>query len=133
MNPDERQDLVDTARALIAGLTEVASLGRGLQLNHVLFSGSVILQGTGVGVSQQDWSVPFAMVAVQCASTSGGVTVAADTQANQAPTDGVGVFHVGPDAMMCWPITGRVLTIYGTPGDIVDVAVFSKPMPPSAA
>lgn len=128
---NDPSELVDVARALVAHSTELAELTRGLTLNHVLFSGTVRLGSDGT--YSVDFPVSFASVAVQASATGGDITVAAATRSSTTPTEGEGVWTVGPDAFLCIPMTGNTLTLYGAAGDLVGLAVLSRPQPPSAA
>lgn len=124
-------ELAEWAKGLTAKMTELVSLARSGQLNNVLYSGTIKIPTEGY--KSLDFSVPFASVAVQASATSGDVTVHSAGPENTAPIEGVGLITVAPDGFVCIPLTGNQLTIYGAAGDLVYVAVLSKPVPPSAA
>jgi hypothetical protein len=125
------RELADATRQLTDRMTELTALTRGNHLNNILWSGTVTIPANGFHTF--NFHVPMASVAVQASITAGLVTVVSDPPANPVPVDGPGVYTVGPDAFLCIPMTGRTLTIYGTVGDRVLVAVSSKPWPPAGA
>lgn len=112
-------------------LTEVASLLRGLSQNNVLWSGTVELVG---GQHFLPFTVPAAAVAVANPIDSGAVlTIAAGTPQASAPTQGAGVLRLDPGHAAVLPITGSSITLYGPAGELITLAVFSAPQPPSFA
>ena len=124
-------DLAEALRALAGRITELNELTRGNLVNHVLYSGTVVVGAAGyVSI---DFAIPMASVMIQASGTFGYVTVAAAPPASSAPTSGAGVVAVGPDAMLSVPLTGTVLTVYGTAGDLVYLGVWSRAQPPAGA
>jgi hypothetical protein len=117
--------------------SEVVSLIRGQQANHVLWSGTVGLDANGL--FSMDWQVPMAAVAWWPAVAAGVTTITGDPPAGAAPTNGPGVW-VFPAAVAGAPMPGRIfpalggrLTIYGTASVTVAgmLAVYSKPQNPT--
>jgi hypothetical protein len=114
-------------------LTELGALVRGLSVNNVLFSGTVVIPTAGYA-QLDNFTVSMASVAILAGGTAAGGAVATNAPpANTAPTSGVGVVPVRPGMFVCAPLTGTTLTIYGQPGDTLFVAVSSRPWPPFAA
>lgn len=124
-------DLADALRVLAGRVTELNELTRGNIANHVLHSGTVVVGADGY--VSLDFAIPMASVMVQASDTFGYVTIAAAPPASSPPTSGAGVVAVGPDAMLAVPLTGTVLTVYGTAGDLVYLGVWSRAQPPAGA
>lgn len=102
---------------------------KGLSLNDVLQSGTVLLDANGQ--AELHSSVPYASVGVW--SYGAEVTVTSATAAADAPAYGLGVIPVPAGAAIVWPLTGTSLTIHGTAGELVLVALWSKPQWPMVA
>lgn len=116
-----------SAALILTRITELVGLVRGNVLNHVLYAGSVVLDDNGV--AELGTAVNFATVAVR--DTGGdGLTVTTEPLRESAPGSGTGVILVTD--FLCWPLVGTVLTIYGTPGTVVNVALYADPQPPSS-
>lgn len=115
--------------------SELVSFVRSQQANGVLWSGAVKLDAGGLATF--DYEAPFAAVAFWQDVAAGAVTIATDTPAGAAPTQGPGVYvfpaaggGLVPPARV-FPALGRALTLYGTANAFVGmVAVFSRPQPP---
>jgi hypothetical protein len=107
-----------------ARMTETADLVRGLVLNDVLFSGSVVLDAYG------RWSIsfqaPFAQVAALNPSAA-VLTVTNAPMADSAPPQGSGVAHIPASSFSRRNIAGRAVTLYGTAGTVVDLEVLTRP------
>lgn len=112
--------------------TELLTGLRGLALNDVLWAGTVTLDARGVGTVSN--AVPFASFGVWHRGLAGDLVVVAGTEEGSPPNDGPGVFRdVGPGDALVWPATGSSLTIYGTAGDRVVVALWATLQPPMVA
>lgn len=114
-------------------LTQLMSSLRGLILNNVLWIAEVDFGNVGApdaGSFTRGFSTPFASVAVWNGSTH-LVTIAAEGIQALAPTRGNGVARVNPGRMKCVPMVGTQLSLYGTQGDTVTVAVYANPQPPA--
>lgn len=130
-DPQLLRDFVEAAKGLSGRMTELAAAVRGLSVNNVLHSGTV--QIPAAGHVMLEFQVSMASVMVQASQTAGDITIAAATPTSPAPTQGIGVVTIGPDAMLCVPLVGTVLTVYGQLNDLVYVAVSSRPWPPAGA
>lgn len=124
-------DLVNALRALEGRVTELAELSRGNIVNHVLFSGTIQIPASGT--FSMDFAVPMASVAVQASITGGSITVAAAPLSTTAPSSGIGVASIDTNALLCIPMTGRILSFYGSSGDLIYVAVSTRPWPVAGA
>src|SRR5213075_477105 len=111
-------------------LTEVAAGLRGLSLNDVLVSKLIVLDADGIAAVNT--KVDFASVGAWNLSTH-DLTVSSSTKAASAPTSGVGVIPVPEGSAVVWPLVGTSCTIYGTAGDSVLIALWSRPQPPMVA
>ncbi len=128
----EVEDPVAAAiRALVGRTTELVEASRGLALNHVLYSGTILIPA--VGYESLEFSVPMAAVMVNASDSAGDVAAASAPPTDPAPTYGKGVVTVSPGAMLTVPMTGPTLTIYGAAGDLVYVAVWTRAQPPAGA
>jgi hypothetical protein len=107
-------------------LTQLASEIRGLSLNSVLLSELVEIPASGI--THRDTSTPYASVGVW--AYSGQVTVDSGSAGGLAPTAGIGVIVVPSGGGVVWPLVGTTLSIYGTAGDQVLIALWSKPQCP---
>src|SRR5207253_771393 len=108
--------LTDVAAALVGmegRFTELLELVQGMSLNHVLFSGTVVIDADGTW--ELAWPVPFAAVEVEN-PTAAAVTVAAAPRGASAPVRGVGVHVIAPGGDACVNITGNLLALYGPAG-----------------
>lgn len=104
--------------------TDAVDALRGLVVNGVLFTGAVKLDTNGQ--YHIDFVVPFGYVAVGNNDVS-KVTVHNDAPMSSAPTQGIGVHTVGAGKQAGFPLAGRLLTLYGTPGAIVMLGVYDRP------
>ncbi|HJW61415.1 MAG TPA: hypothetical protein VJ931_17425 [Actinomycetota bacterium] len=130
---DPAPDVALALNKLAGRLTELGSLVRGLSINNVLFSGTVVIGADGY-TTLDNFTVDMASVAILSGATAAGGAVAVNAPpANTPPTSGVGVLPVRPGMFVCAPLVGNVLTIYGEAGDVVWVGVSSRPWPPVAA
>ena len=128
----DNTELADAIRVLAGRVTELTELTRGNIVNHVLWSGTIAIPASGVHAF--DFSVPMASFAAQASVAAGLITIAAAPPAGATPpVSGAGVFTVEPDGMICFPVTGRILSIYGSPGDFVAVAISTRPWPIAGA
>jgi hypothetical protein len=110
---------------LIAGrMTETADLVRGLVVNDVLFSGSVVLDA--FGRFTMTFQAPYAQVAALNPSAA-ILTVTNAPMADSAPSQGSGVTHIPASSFSRRNIAGREVTLYGTAGTVVDLEVLTKP------
>lgn len=105
-------------------LTEELAQLRGLSLNHVLWSGTVVLDDTGVASIQ----VSTTYASFGAWALGDAITVTNSSSGGEAPSAGAGVFPMPAGSTMVWPLVGHELVIYGTPGDLVIVALTSKPV-----
>lgn len=121
--------LVDATRLLAHRLTQLTSLTRGLVLNDVLHSGTRIIPTEGHVALE--FQVPMASVVIDTFAAAADVTIAAGPPAAR-PTHGIGVAHIGPGTYRTYPLTGNVLTVYGTAGDQVYIGVSARPWDPGA-
>lgn len=110
-------------------LTQLVSEIRGLSLNSVLVSELITIPGDGA--VSRDVSTPFASVGVWAYGAS--VTIDAGGEAAAAPAGGIGVIKVPGRCAIVWPLVGTTLAIYGTPGDQLLLALWSKPQCPLVA
>lgn len=111
-------------------LTELAAEIRGLALNNVLLSELITIPATGI--TSRDTSTTYASVGVWAYGTD-QVTVDSGPVAAAAPDAGIGVLIVPSKAGVVWPLVGTTLSIYGTPGDKLLLALWSKPQCPLIA
>lgn len=107
-------------------LTQIASEIRGLALNSVLLSELITIPASGV--TSRDTSTPYASVGVWSYTTA--VTVDSGSVGAAAPPAGIGVIRVLAGRAVVWPLVGTTLAIYGTPGDQLLLALWSKPQCP---
>jgi hypothetical protein len=124
---EDRTLMLGTIASLEGRFTQLVSTLRGAVVNDVLYSGQVVLDANGVATI--DFETPCGSISV--GNHSNAVIVVADggTQAN-APSNGPGVFTVGASAGETINHATREFTIYGTPGAVVTVQVFTRPQPP---
>ena len=83
------------------------------------------------GYLHRSWKVPLQSVHVANVGTA-PVTVASSGGLTQAPTLGSGVFTVAPGVARTVQLRGSQLSVYGTPGQPVEITAFSRPREPSA-
>ncbi len=117
------------AGALTRYSQNVAELISGLNLNGVLWSGTVALGADGTAVL--DTKTPFAAVTVH--SRGADVTFTTGGQAPSAPAGGPGVFLVRSGITRTWAMTGTQLVMYGTAGGTVEVTLWLRQQPPQHA
>lgn len=109
------------------------------QMRHVLGSARrrIMWSGTAQLNANGTWDRQFGDVAhalfVVNFATNGALTVVAAAPNAVAPGPGVGVHLVPAGTAMTFNAVTTHWTIYGTPGNVVDVQVFGVPMPPAAA
>lgn len=108
-------------------LTELASEIRGLSLNNVLLSELITIPASGI--CRRDTSTTYASVGAWALTSQ--VTLDSGPEQAAAPTRGIGVLVIPGKVGIVWPLVGTTLSIYGTPGDRVLVALWSKPQCPS--
>ena len=72
-------------------------------------------------------------IAVTNYTGNGPVTVAAGPPAGAAPGPGAGTHKLDAGAFAIFNDDTADWTIYGTPGNVLDVQIFSIPITPSAA
>jgi hypothetical protein len=110
----------------VGRLTELVEAMRGLALNHVVYSGTRILDAAGGDML--DASTPCASVTIinYGAAT---VTVAQQPRQDTAPRVGPGIFDVGPSRMVTVPLAGTVWSFYGTAATRVGVILWTRPQP----
>lgn len=116
--------LTGVLQGLQGRFTDAVDALRGLVVNGVLFTGAVKLDANGQ--YHIDFVVPFGYVAVGNSDTA-KVTVHNDAPMSSAPTQGIGVHTVGAGKQAGFPLAGRLLTLYGTPGAIVMLGIYDRP------
>lgn len=125
------QALLDQLAELLNETTRQTSILRelrGLSLNDVLYAGTVTLDDQGrahVGTS-----TAFASVGVW--ALEGAITVQ-NAPPTSAPDAGLGVIPMPAGGAVVWPLVGADVTIYGTAGDRVLLALWSTPQCPMVA
>jgi hypothetical protein len=99
--------------------------------------GDLLMQGVVAigpeGFWTRSWPEAFAAVEVLAWSTTGTITVAAAGPAGGVPSQGANVARVPANAYRVLNLRGSALTLYGAPGDLVDVTVYVRPRPPAAS
>lgn len=123
-------ELLQAVQTLAASNTELtAAIGRQGASNGVLdvFRARI----PTAGYIQRDYSVSVGSVLVVNESDANAVTiVSAPASGTTPPATGVGVHVVTANAFLCMPVAGsRVVTIWGTAGDYVDVQVYTGLQP----
>lgn len=89
------------------------------------------LQIGAAGCTGRQFHRPYAAVAVNSQSAQ-PVTITSSTNATgSAPTAGPGVAILKAGGSGVFNLSGRVVTVFGTPGDYVTVQVFERPQPPA--
>lgn len=132
MPTNDRAELAQEVRQLGGRLTEAVAELHGLVINDCLATETLIFPATGV--IARDWTVPYGSVAVHNGSgTSQKVTVTNQGHGDRAPVSGLGVVPVPAGAAVTANLSGRTLTLYGTPGERVVLSVFTKSQPPAWA
>lgn len=116
--PTEAEHVAQLLSHFDGRLTELVSLMRGTVANQTLFSGTVKLDAAGVWTAS--WEVPYAAVMV---GSSCAVTIDSSGTKDPAPLEGIGVHKTSAGCPGHWRVTGRELTLYGTPGARVSVIV----------
>lgn len=112
------------------GLSQITSSIRFLQKRCTLAVETWTLDTTGV--LSRDWGVPFLSVAIANHGAA-DMTAVSGPAGNTAVTSGAGVALVKAGRAGCWPLYGNSLTIYGTAGDRLTLAVFTREQPPAWA
>jgi len=126
----ERSELAAEVRQLGGRLTAAVAELHGLVVNNCLTTETHTFGPSGV--CHRDWTVPYGSVAVHNGGTA-QVTVTNQGAAESAPLTGAGVVPVPPGAGVVANFTGRVLTVYGKPGERVVFSVFTQPQAPAWA
>lgn len=110
---------------------QTAAVGelRGLILNNVLLDELVTIPAGGV--LERSISAPGAYLAAWAYGSA--VVIAPEGAGAAAPPSGIGVKRLPGGLAMGWAFTGSVVSIYGTPGDQVLLAIWSVPMAPFVA
>ena len=125
----ERQvDVLTFLAKLEARFTEITDVFRGLVVNEILWAGVVQLDANGQHT--RSFEVPFAALTLANfgAATLVGVTA---PPAAQAPGPGPGQVQVRTNTARTKSLAGTILTLYGTPGAMVDLTVHANPQPPA--
>jgi len=119
--------------AAISGrFTQFVGELRGLLLNDCLRFQTVLFDANGQADMNQFADVPYAGLAVWNIGT-GAVTVEAGPPQGLAPLQGIGVMRIPAGGSAGWPSTGTTLSMYGTAGQPVAVALYAKSIQPFAS
>lgn len=125
-----------TAEAALLGQIE-AHLGGILDFSKAAATGDVLAQGTARigpdGTWSLTWPVQYQAMAIANTST-GDLTVFAGppTGSGSPPSTGAGIFIVRAGIMRTVSIRNTAVTVYGTPGALFDVTLYSRPREPNA-
>lgn len=115
--------------------TMTASVARlaGQVINETLEFGTFALDANGLFVRQ--WKVAAGAVRVTNTSAAGKMWVFARDQSAGAPAapTGIGVYVVPPGQTVTVPLASRVMTIAGTPADVVSFAAYVTGSAPNGA
>lgn len=125
-------DILQLLHLMNGTLTEFVATVRGMQVNGILFSGAGQIPANGVWT--KDFVVPYAYVHVVNLGADQW-TVTNDAAQSVPPGLGgqfdapiaEGVKYLPGGASLGFNLAGRILTIYGTPGDRFNVEVHIKP------
>lgn len=117
-------DLIELLRAHNGIQTEFVAVVRGIQANGVLYSGSLLIGPDGTW--HKFFAVPFAHVYLGGAAHP--MTLTNDPPQGAPPRYGPGVLPV--TTPLGFNLAGRVVTVYGTPGDIAMIEIDTKPRAP---
>jgi hypothetical protein len=121
--------------------TELVSRLRGMAVNDVLFSGTLVIASDASLAAALDFQVPIGSVYVANLHATDLVTVHAAplgmlpgvaTPADAGRAASPGVHRVRAQHWAVLNLTGRELTFYGTAGTVLSVQVFAKPQTPAA-
>lgn len=125
------QAMLDQLAELLNETTRQTSILRelrGLSLNDVLYAGTVTLDADGR--AHVTTSTAFASVGVWALGDPVTVQNAPPTS---PPAAGLGVILLPAGGAVVWPLVGADVTIYGTAGDRVLLALWSTPQCPMIA
>jgi hypothetical protein len=117
---DAEFDAAQVLLRLDGRVSELADWMNGQSVNHVLWSGTVLLDANGT--FQESFRVPFGGVGV-ANLTGAQITVVNAPLERIAPTSGRGVFICAIAGDGTFPIVGNVLSIYGPAGGQVVLVV----------
>lgn len=115
---------LDLLAMLDGRFTDLVAGIRGLAVNNVLLSETVVFPASGI--VSKEFDAPYASVAL--ANHSPGTVVVFDASGarDAAPVEGRGVHRVGPGRGAVFNVTGHVLTLYGAAGEQASIQVFDR-------
>lgn len=123
----ERLEALDNS---VTRQTEAVGQLRGLILNSVLRDELVVIPAAGF--VERSCSAPFASVGIGNYGAN-TMTVAPDAGSQLAPTFGRGVKRIPAGGALVWALTGTVVTVWGTAGDVVLLTLWATPQAPMVA
>jgi hypothetical protein len=109
-----------------SSITQVVASLRGLEVNDVLTAELATFDAQGLIV--RDWPVSMGSIAITNLGTA-TITAHAGTP-SEAPASGVGIAQFPVGWAQVVNVTGTTLTVYGRPGEKINLQVFTKPQPP---
>lgn len=134
LDPEHFALLARAYEALAQHSSEVASFLRSNQVNRVLLSGLVVLGADGTWTPETGFVVPYAAISVYNHHATDAVYVLSSQPTATLPTltaPGPGRFEQGVQRVDAkttrqFPMTGTQLSIMGTAGTVVSLAVSSS-------
>lgn len=122
-------ELADLVHAARTQTQQVARLAAHI-INDVLLTELIKLDGDGMAT--REFGTAMGSVAVANHSDANSVIVGGTGAVSYDPPDsGPGIALVRASKAQTLNLTGHVLTLWGTAGQLVTVQVFTKPQPPA--
>lgn len=117
-----REQVARMSHALMTLSETSERLATGVR-DHVLYAGTVKLvdNGGGVGYWMGEWSATCGSAEISNDADNDDLVVVASTVQANPPSHGTGVYQVPSGVWRLVNVGQRVLTVYGTVGDVVGV------------
>lgn len=116
-------EMLAELRALRATQTDLAAQVRGGILNSVLLSELITIDATGEAT--RSFNVAAGSIVCVNLSLTTDITLTSSGPQATAPIAGPGVQLISAGTFLTMPLGSRQFTVYGTPGDKVNVQVFT--------
>lgn len=119
------------AQLVYQAQTHTAEIARLMSqvVNDVLLCELIVIPPEGFVM--REFQTPFGSIALKNHAASVMLVQAAGPTGVVAPTNGVGLGQCDANSAMTYALTGRTLTIYGTPAATATLQVFTICVPPA--